>query len=47
MCCGGPWDGQDVKMSLLIGEASLVLRVGEFHGRYIKSATTLNWEDVK
>lgn len=46
LCKGGPWDGKSVKMSLAIGESSLVLRVDEFHGSYIKTAIGLEWRDA-
>lgn len=46
-CKGGPWDGQTVKMSIPSGETSLIIRVGDFYGRYRKSTIALTWEDIK
>lgn len=44
-CSGGPWDGKAVMVGLH-GGVSMVFRVGEFLGRYVKKSGGLVWEDV-
>lgn len=48
VCMGGPWDGKSIQVALDYNEATMVLKVGSWRGRYWKrlGEEELMWERV-